>query len=100
MLMLHNEVNSIATFSATKAFENSACRRDIERRSFFVVKRTQTYHTGTATFQRHKITYYLVNAGGIHDYVNSFFFDHGFGRWKRVTNLPKIRVGVRLDNIC
>jgi hypothetical protein len=40
--MLHDEMNHIASFAATKAFANSFGGRNAERGRFIVVKRAET----------------------------------------------------------
>lgn len=63
--MFHQKRNGISAFAATKAFENFFGRRNGERWSFFVMKRTKSEVVGAPFFQANKTAndFNNINAG-------------------------------------
>src|SRR5215217_696378 len=74
--MVHDKMNRITALSTAKAFIDSLCYGNVERRSLFIMERTVADETGPTLLKRHKITHYLLNTGSVHDLTNGFLVDH------------------------
>ena len=57
--MFHDEMDHIASFSATEAFTQSLAGRDAERRRFLVVERTQPDVVHSSSAKRDKLGYHI-----------------------------------------
>ena len=61
LLMLHDEIDRRSALAARKAFANILGRRNIERRRFIGMKRTQTDEVHPALAQRDKLRHNIHN---------------------------------------
>ena len=69
LLVFHNEVHRIATFTAGKAFAQPFGRRHVERWRLVIMERTQAYIIHTSLAQRNEVRYNVYNLYGIQNSV-------------------------------
>jgi hypothetical protein len=74
--VLHDEVDSGASFAASKTFEDSLRRGNGERRGFFIVERTQSQIIDPPPFQVNKIGNHLCYFSGINNPFDSHPVNH------------------------
>ena len=63
------ERDHVAGLAAAEALEDTPGRRDIERRSFLVVKRAVGKKIGAPALEAHKLPYHLDNVGPVHYFL-------------------------------
>ncbi len=65
MLMLHDEVDGVASLAAAETLEDAFCGRDGERRGLLVMKRTQSQVVDASLLQRHELLHHLGYLGSV-----------------------------------
>ena len=76
VLMLHDEADGRSGLAATEAFEDALRGRNIEGGGLFIVERAAGDEVGSATPERHEVTYHFVDPGSVQDPVNRFLRYH------------------------
>ena len=69
LLMFHEKVDGIATFSTGKTLAYLSGGRHHERRCLVVVERTQPLVVHACLTQVHELAYHINNIGGFHDFI-------------------------------
>jgi hypothetical protein len=89
MLVFHEEIHRIASCATAKTFVHASGRIYIERRRFFVVKRTQAQEIDAPFFERDKVAYHLLYTGSFHYTVDGRTANHWISKFielMRLTN--------------
>ena len=67
VLMLHDEVDGVASLAASEALEDALGGRDGERGGLLVMERTQSQVVDASLLQRHELLHHLGYLGSVED---------------------------------
>ena len=74
--MLHDEPHGSTRLSAAEAFEYALRRRDVERRSLFVVEGTAGYEVRSPPLERDEVTDHILNLCRVQYFIDSLPRNH------------------------
>ncbi len=65
--MIHEEVDTVASFTAAETFVDILSRRNRKRRGLFIMERTKTQKVSASLLEHHIVFDRVLHLGGVKD---------------------------------